>query len=219
MQVNELYIDFHVTPEEFSLPYDGILGIKILTEQKLRLDEGYLQLNNTKIALKPGHTVKTSSFNTIANSNKTQENKILKDKLESSDTMKQTFDEKIKNIPIETEIKLEFENEIEPEKLSVNKNLEKYKEANCSVSYEPKLIEKGEVEITSEITFYEDITKVLNEIPELHKEEMELQRKMLEEILTKEKAELHYETILQKNENNIKSLIGNINIALEETTR
>ena len=31
-QINELYIDFHVTPEEFSLPYDGILGIKILTE-------------------------------------------------------------------------------------------------------------------------------------------------------------------------------------------
>ena len=42
MQINELYIDFHVTPEEFSLPYDGILGIKILTERKLRLDEGYL---------------------------------------------------------------------------------------------------------------------------------------------------------------------------------
>jgi len=34
MQVNELYIDFHVTPEEFSLPYDGILGIKVLKEQK-----------------------------------------------------------------------------------------------------------------------------------------------------------------------------------------
>ena len=79
-----------------------------------------------------------------------------------------------------------------------------------------KLIEKGEVEITSEITFYEDIRKVLNEIPELHKEEMELQRKMLEEILTKEKAELHYKTILQNNENNIKSLINNINIALDD---
>ena len=64
-------------------------------------------------------------------------------------------------------------------KLSVNKNLEKYKEAICSVSYETKLIEKGEAEITSEIIFYEDITKVLNEIPELHKEEMELQRKMI----------------------------------------
>ena len=71
MQINELYIDFHVTPEEFSLPYDGILGIKILTDQKLRLDEGYLQLINTKIALKPGHTVKTSSVNTIANNYKT----------------------------------------------------------------------------------------------------------------------------------------------------
>ena len=37
-----LNIDFHVAPENFCLPNDGILGIKILTEQKLRLDEGYL---------------------------------------------------------------------------------------------------------------------------------------------------------------------------------
>ena len=44
---------------------------------------------------------------------------------------------------------------------------------------------------------------------------MKLQRKMLDEILTKEKAELYYETILQNNENNIKLLINNINIALE----
>ena len=108
MQVNELYIDFHVTPEEFSLPYDRILGIKILTEQKLRLDEGYLQLNNTKIVLKPGHTVKTNFFNTITNNYKTRENAILKDKLESSDTMKQVFDEEIENIAIETQIKLEL---------------------------------------------------------------------------------------------------------------
>ena len=167
MQVNELYIDFHITPEEFSLPYDGILGIKIFTKQKIRLDKGYLQLNNTKIALKPWHTVKTSSFNTIANNYRTQENKILKDKLESSDTIKESFDKEIEIILIETQIKLELENEAEPEKLSVNKNLEEYKEANCSVSYEPKYIDKSEVEITSEITFYENITKVLNQIPEL----------------------------------------------------
>ena len=44
---------------------------------------------------------------------------------------------------------------------------------------------------------------------------MELQRKMLDEILTKEKAELHYKTILENNENNVKSLINNINIAIE----
>ena len=48
-------------------------------------------------------------------------------------------------------------------------------------------MDTNEVEITSKITFYEDITKVLNEIPELHKEEMELQRKMLDEILIKKK--------------------------------
>ena len=42
MQISKLYIEFHVTPEEFSLPYDGIIGIKLLMEQKLRLDEGYL---------------------------------------------------------------------------------------------------------------------------------------------------------------------------------
>ena len=43
MPINGLHIEFHVVPEDFSLPYDGILGIKILTEQKFRLDEGYLQ--------------------------------------------------------------------------------------------------------------------------------------------------------------------------------
>ena len=52
MNINGLNIDFHVAPQNFCLPYDGILGIKILTEQKLRLDEGYLQINNNKIQLK-----------------------------------------------------------------------------------------------------------------------------------------------------------------------
>ena len=32
---------------------------------------------------------------------------------------------------------------------------------------------------------------------------MVLQRKMLDEILTKEKAELHYKTILENNENKV----------------
>ena len=48
-------IDFHVALQNFCLPYDGILGIKNLTEQKLRLDKGYLQINNNKIKLKPAH--------------------------------------------------------------------------------------------------------------------------------------------------------------------
>ena len=53
MNIHGINIDFHVAPHNFCLPYDGILGIKILTEQKLRLDEGYLQVNNNKIKLKP----------------------------------------------------------------------------------------------------------------------------------------------------------------------
>ena len=55
MNINGLNIDFHVAPQNYLLPYDGILGIKILTEQKLRLDESYLQINNNKIKLKPAH--------------------------------------------------------------------------------------------------------------------------------------------------------------------
>ena len=55
MNINGLNIDFHVAPQNFCLPYDGILRIKILTEQKLRLDEGYLQINNNKIKLKRPH--------------------------------------------------------------------------------------------------------------------------------------------------------------------
>ena len=55
MNRNGLNIHFHVTPQNCCLPYDGILGIKILTEQKLRLDEGYLEINNNKIKLKPAH--------------------------------------------------------------------------------------------------------------------------------------------------------------------
>ena len=53
MNINGLNIDFHVAPQNCCLPYDGILGIKILTEQKLRLDERYLQINNNKIKLIP----------------------------------------------------------------------------------------------------------------------------------------------------------------------
>ena len=53
MNINRINIDFHVAPQNFCLSYDGILGIQILTEQKLRLDEGYLQINNNKLKLKP----------------------------------------------------------------------------------------------------------------------------------------------------------------------
>ena len=55
MNINGLNFDLHVAPEGFCLSYDGMLGIKILMEQKLELDEGYLQINNNKIKLKPAH--------------------------------------------------------------------------------------------------------------------------------------------------------------------
>ena len=31
----------------------------------------------------------------------------------------------------------------------------------CSISYEPELIDKSEVDIKSEITFYDDVLKIL----------------------------------------------------------
>jgi hypothetical protein len=64
MNINGLNIDFHVAPPSFCLPYDGILGIKILTEQKLRLDEGYLQINHSKIKLKAAHKL-NHNLNTV----------------------------------------------------------------------------------------------------------------------------------------------------------
>ena len=36
--------------------------------------------------------------------------------------------------------------------------------SSCLISYESQLISKNEVNITSEITFYDDITKILNKI-------------------------------------------------------
>ena len=54
LYINNLPFEFHVAPESFSIRYDGILGIKILKEQKLRLDEGYLEINNIKLQLITG---------------------------------------------------------------------------------------------------------------------------------------------------------------------
>ena len=44
--------EFHVAPNDFSIPYDGILGINILKSHKLRLDKGYVEINNQKLFLK-----------------------------------------------------------------------------------------------------------------------------------------------------------------------
>ena len=42
--------------------------------------------------------------------------------------------------------------------------------SSCLISYEPELIYKDKVNIKSEITFYDDVTKILNTIPILEAE-------------------------------------------------
>ena len=74
---------------------------------------------------------------------------------------------------------------------------------SCSISYEPELIDKSEVDIKSEITFYDDVIKVLNTIPILEREGKDLQQTMLNEILPENLNNLHYEKILENNENNV----------------
>ena len=78
-----------------------------------------------------------------------------------------------------------------------------------------QLIDKDKVNIKSEMTFYDDVTKILNTIPILEAEGKDLQQKMLNEILLERINDLHYEKILESNENYIKSLINNINNAFE----
>ena len=78
--------------------------------------------------------------------------------------------------------------------------------SSCLISYEPELIDKDKVNIKSEITFYDDVTKILNTIPILEAEGKDLVQKMLNEILPERINDLHYEKILESNENNIKSM-------------
>lgn len=47
-----MLFDFFFVPEEFPIPYDGIVSITILIKHKLRLDENYLEINNGRITLK-----------------------------------------------------------------------------------------------------------------------------------------------------------------------
>ena len=47
----DINVDFHIVPDNFAIPFDGIIGVKLLTEQKLRLDKGYLQINNSKFTI------------------------------------------------------------------------------------------------------------------------------------------------------------------------
>ena len=87
--------------------------------------------------------------------------------------------------------------------------------SSCLISYEPELIDKDKINIKSDITFYDDVTQILNTIPILEVEGKDLQQKMLNEILPEEINDLNYEKILESNENNIKLLINNINIVFE----
>lgn len=60
MSVNELLFDFApVAPVNFSISYDGILGIKILIAQRLRRDESYFGINDRKIRIQSGISDKT----------------------------------------------------------------------------------------------------------------------------------------------------------------
>ena len=98
------------------------------------------------------------------------------------------------------------------ENFQVEDEMEK---SSCLISCEPELIDKDKVIIKSEITFYDDVTKILNTIPILEAEGKDLEQKMLNEILPERINDLHYKKILESNENNIKTLINNINIAFE----
>ena len=75
------------------------------------------------------------------------------------------------------------------EVVQVNEKTENFKVKNemekssCLISYEPELIDKNKINIKSDITFYDDITKILNTIPILEAEGKDLQQKILNEIL------------------------------------
>ena len=56
---------------------------------------------------------------------------------------------------------------------------EKIEKSPCLISYEPELIDKSEIHVETEMTFYDDVTKILNEIPKLKAEKTELQQKLL----------------------------------------
>ena len=198
------------------LPHDGILGIKILTEQKLRLDEGYLQINNKKIKLKPAHKLNHNLNIVTENPQKTDREFKSRVKIEQKEFLKKVLkntDEKQNLTPVVHKDSQQVAQVNEKtENFQVKDEMEK---SSCLISYEPELIDKDKVNIKSEITFYDDVTKILNTISILEAEGKDLEQNMLNEILPERINDLHYEKILESNENNIKSLINNINIAFE----
>ena len=80
--INNIYCDFHVVPEDFAIPFDGIIGVKLLTEQKLRLDKGFLEINNKKFIINSDNALNKERINNIheiTNNNELTEISILED--------------------------------------------------------------------------------------------------------------------------------------------
>ena len=77
------------------------------------------------------------------------------------------LDNTSENKTLESTINDGKQQEIQAEKLIENiESPKEVRKAFCSISYEPKLINKSEVQVTSEITFYDDVTKIIIKISE-----------------------------------------------------
>ena len=151
MNINGLNIDFHVAPKNFCLPYDGILGINILTEQKLTLDEGYLQININKIKLKPAHKLNNNIKMITENAQKPDKEIESRVTIEQKEFLKKilqdTAEQKIFNSIIHENKQQEEQIEEQIENFQIKEGVVK---SSCSISYEPELIDKSEVDIKSE---------------------------------------------------------------------
>ena len=176
MNINGLNIDFRVAPQNFCLPYDGILGIKILMEQKLRLDEGYLQIYNNNIKLKPALKL-NQNLNIVTKkpqeTNKEVKSRVTIEQKEFLKKMLENGDEKGNSIRI---IHRECQQVVQVNEKTENFQIKNEMEES-SISYEPELISKDKISIKPEITFYDDVTKILNTIPILKQKERTYNRK------------------------------------------
>ena len=57
MNINGKNIDFYVAPQNFCLPYDVILGIKILTEKKFATRCFHANVTSARPELPRAHTI------------------------------------------------------------------------------------------------------------------------------------------------------------------
>ena len=98
------------------------MGIKVLTEQKLRLDEGYLQINNQKIKLKSRYANNLNpNFNTITQKlQKMDERTRLKITTEQKGFLRRMLDDISKNKISESKINEGKQQELLSEKLIDN---------------------------------------------------------------------------------------------------